>query len=90
MVKVKKLPPAPQTAFFQENQFDPELGDGTDPIQYMRGQAIGTKRSAPVKTSRGVLEKTKKTKFMKKAQEVLKGHPNADRIMKLLQRGKDE
>lgn len=82
MPKVTICPPAPQTVFFQQNQFDKRL-NGTDPIQYVRGntQDLRKKKHLP---SYGT--KVKKQRLVK-AEKALDGHENKEAIMKVLRTG---
>ena len=78
-VKVTKLPPAPQEAFLQEQQFDDALGAGTDPILYWRGSL----RSEKPKKHPSYGNTIKKDR-LKKAEKALEGHENRDKILKIL------
>lgn len=78
MTKVTICPPAPQTVFFQEEQFDDRLG-GTDPQAYWRGQTPDDRKSGVLKGASKV-----KSNRLKKAKAALKGHENKDEIMKIL------
>ena len=86
MVKITKLPPAPQTVFFQEHQFDEEL-TGADPHHYERSgslerhQSLTRPYSGTDSDGRGT--KTKR-KMLKKAKKALIGHENAAEILKIL------
>ena len=79
MVKITRLPAAPQEVFFQEHQFDEDLGQGTDPQAYWRGQTPHQK-SSPI--LRGA-NKVKKSR-LKKAAKALEGHENKEAILKIL------
>jgi hypothetical protein len=93
--KVTILPPAKQTVFFQEYQFDEEMGEGADPIRYLDKRRPTRKKKKKEKNGgqqesftrdghfgRG-LSKLKQ-KRTREAKEALKGHPHAAEILKLL------
>ncbi len=77
--KVTICPPAPQEVFFQEGQFDEKLGDGTDPIRYIRGSMSEQKGKLPPSYGR----KVKKDR-LKRAEKALEGHENKEEILKIL------
>lgn len=83
-VKITICPPAEQDVFFQENQFDEEIGRGTDPIAYVRGSVPDYKPPLPIDAKRGL--KAKKEK-LDKAERSLEGHDNKKQIMKILRSG---
>ena len=92
-MKITKLPPAPQTVFFQEEQFDPNIGSGTDPNQFYRGGSLnsGGKKGRGFKKKDDDKEvQTKAAKQMRKAKESLEGHPNKKAILKILKGTKNE
>ena len=78
MTKVTKLTPAPQDAFFQEQQFDDALS-GTDPNHYLRGVG-GHFRKHKHNSYGNVVKKGR----LKKAEAALEGHENKDEILKIL------
>lgn len=82
MVKVKIIPPAPQTVFFQEHQFDEDLG-GADPVQYLHNSKPEPKR----KHHPAFGERVRKAR-LKKAKQALEGHENKEAILKILRGGK--
>ena len=86
MVKITKLPPAEQDVFFQDVQFDPGIGEGTDPILYWRG--VITTRG---KKGRGFKSpdpnqevQTQNAKQSRRAEEAIEGHENEKKILKIL------
>ena len=89
-MKITKLPAAPQEAFFQETQFDREIG-GTDPHWYLWAGGSTGRRGRGFKRTDGTTEnEPKAAKQMRAAKESLKGHPNETAILKLLKGSKDE
>jgi len=81
MVKITRLPPAPQTVFFQEHQFDEELGEGVDPTHYEKfGSHLGTKANRKPHGNPSAAKKKK----LKKAEQALEGHENKEAILKIL------
>ena len=91
---IKKIPPVEQDIFFQDCQFDPRIGEGTDPHNFWRGRPLrfGRNKSRDRKHN---LDGTSKTltraeKFIKVAKELLKGHKNEEEILKTLKLGAKE
>lgn len=85
-VKVTLCPPAPQTVFFQETQFDESLTEGADPIKYEVGRDGHSDTGSQEQLARNAnigLAKSKKKK-LKKAEQELEGHENKEEIMKIL------
>jgi hypothetical protein len=94
-VKVTICPPAKQTVFFQEVQFDEELPGrgglegsshadrGTDPVRYLRGDYATEKSKLPSGTYGSKARETK----LKKAEKELEGHENKKEIIKILRSG---
>ena len=78
-VEVTICPPVEQESFFQEQQFDDSLGDGTDPIAYWRGSLPNFPAPLPPIYGR----KTKKDR-LNKAEKALEGHENKEEILKIL------
>ncbi len=78
--KITILPPAEQDVFFQEQQFDEALGEGTNPLAYWRGQTPSQQSDPSI--LRGA-NKAKKSR-LKKAEKALEGHENKEEIMKIL------
>jgi len=94
-VKVTICPPAEQTVFFQEVQFDEDLpgrggpegtthaaGRGTDPVRYLKGEYPDQKPKLPSVYG----SKAKETK-LRKAEKELEGHENKEAILKILRSG---
>jgi hypothetical protein len=89
-MKVTKLPPAPQEVFFQEHQFDRDIGKGSDPQQFVNGRAASrsnANKGRARKTTDDKEVQTKAAKFMRKAKVAVKGHPKEKEILKVLRRG---
>jgi hypothetical protein len=82
MVKITKLPPQEQHVFFQEHQFDADLG-GQDPIRYANNRWPKDRRIKDTPSSSAAGQRTKR-KRMKKAEEALAGHENKEAILKIL------
>lgn len=71
---------------FQESQFDPRIGNGTDPKAYERGH--GVTRSHPTGGSSG--SRTGKKKNIEKLEKSLVGHENREQIIKILKKDNTE
>lgn len=80
--KITVLPPAPQDIFFQETQFDEEIGSGVDPIRWWQG-SVSENRN-PLPSAYGL---TVQKNRLKKAEKELEGHEHKDEIMKILRSG---
>lgn len=79
-------PPAEQDVFFQEQQFDEALGDGTNPIRWWQGNMPSKEKSRRKNTGYGrAIIKDR----LRKAEAALDGHENKDKILKVL-RGQNE
>ncbi len=74
-VKVKILPPAPQTVFFQEHQFDEDL-NGTNPD--FRGYTVPEPKAYTNVNGQGRKER------LKRSERALDGHENKEAILKIL------
>ena len=77
--KVTILPPAEQDVFFQETQFDLDMGVGTDPLAYWRGNLSDFRPHRPP-----TYGNTVKKDRLKKAEKALEGHENKEEILKIL------
>jgi hypothetical protein len=77
-VKITKLPPVEQDVFFQEQQFDEELG-GTDPKQYLNGGTVSRKQP----TADGEAAFAGKRNLNKIYEKALEGHENKEEILKV-------
>lgn len=77
-------PPAEQEVFFQEAQFDEDLGTGVDPIRWEDGKTPSVAAS-PKRTPEYGREVLKAR--LKRAEKALEGHENKEEIMKVLRRG---
>jgi hypothetical protein len=95
-MKITKLPAAPQETFFQEHQFDPDIGEGTDPQHFLNGRTAvqsGAKkgRARQQSDSTGFKEsKTRAAKQARKAAQAVKGHPKEKEILAVLRGAKHE
>ena len=96
-MKVTKLPAALQEVFFQEHQFDSDIGEGADPKEYEsgrgrfqgRGSSLKKGRARQQSNSSGFIEsKTKAARQAKKAAASLKGHPKEKEILAVLRGAK--
>lgn len=79
-VKVILCPPALQTVFFQETQFDQDL-KGTDPNAYTRGQLMEFDSDSAAPSGAGTFVKKKR---LAQAEKALEGHENKEEILKIL------
>jgi hypothetical protein len=71
---------------FQEVQFDPAIGSGTDPRAYekgsgFRGRARASNSPRRERSGKGI---TPRKRFIAKVGPVLVGHENVDKILKIL------
>lgn len=88
-MKIKKIPAAPQTVFFQETQFDHSIG-GTDPQWYLwAGGSQGKKGRGFKRTDDSTENEPRAARQMRAARTSLKGHPNEKAILKVLKAGKE-
>ncbi len=74
-----------QKVFFQNCQFDPNIGDGTNPVNYWRGRPfiyVGKKGRGFKKPGEEV--QTKAAKFARTAKASVKGHKNEKQILDVL------
>jgi hypothetical protein len=71
---------------FQESQFDPKIGSGTDPKAYERGHAMS--RSSHPAGSAG--SRASKKKSMEKVEKALVGHENREQIISILKKDNAE
>jgi hypothetical protein len=80
---------------FQESQFDPEVGSGTDPKSYERGHQIhnrfayrkyetGDPSVDPKENPVHQNGRVKKTRFVRQAEALLQGHENETKILDVL------
>jgi hypothetical protein len=83
MANITVCLPAEQDIFFQEMQFDPDLGEGTDPVKFWQGNPLF---SSP-KPLPPVYGRKTKSDRLKKAEKALEGHENKEEIMKILRSG---
>jgi hypothetical protein len=87
MVKITKLPPQEQHVFFQEHQFDYDLG-GEDPVQFVerkwrKGPSMNSQEPDNGRKSSTPASRAKK-KRIKRAEAALEGHENKEAILKIL------
>ena len=74
-----------QKVFFQNCQFDPNIGEGTNPVNYWRGRPfmyVG-KKGRGFKTP-GEETQTKAAKFARVAKVSVRGHENEKQILTVL------
>ena len=74
-----------QKVFFQNCQFDPDIGEGTNPVNYWRGRPFiyaGKKGRGFKKPGQEV--QTKEAKFARLAKASVKGHENEKQILDIL------
>jgi hypothetical protein len=73
---------------FQESQFDPQIGAGTDPKSYERGAGrFGTHQSGRAETGKVQPISTSKSyrkRIVEQAKIELAGHENSKEILKIL------
>ena len=85
MVNITIYPPVSQDIFFQEVQFDPRLGRGTDPEHY---EKFGSKETSKEeqKPLRGNTSEAREIR-QKRLEKELEGHENKDAILRILRAG---
>ena len=71
---------------FQESQFDPRIGSGTDPKAYERGHAASRGSARPSSGSRAGSKK----RNLEKLEKALTGHENREQIIKILKKDNAE
>lgn len=81
--KITIVPPVEQDVFFQEHQFDEELGAGMNPIRWWQGSTS----DAPKEPKAPKYGAKIKADRLKKAEKALEGHENKEEIMQILKRG---
>lgn len=79
-VEVTLCPPAEQEVFFQEQQFDEDLGRGTDPRAYVNGSLMIFGAPDPANPNGPSV----KRKRLKAAEKALEGHENKEAILRIL------
>lgn len=90
---IKKIPPVEQDVFFQDCQFDPNIGEGADPEVFWRGRprfGSGRRGRGFKRVSGEIQTMTIAAKFLRAAKNVLIGHKNEEEIMKVLKSGVKE
>lgn len=82
--KITICPPAEQDVFFQETQFDENIGPGTNPILFWQGNIrIPSDKERTARNANVGLAKSKKKKLKEAAIE-LEGHESKEEILKIL------
>jgi hypothetical protein len=85
---IVKLPTQPQEVFFQEHQFDSDIGEGADPKEYESGRGRFQGRSGSLKKGRA-RQQSNSTGFVEsKAAASIKGHPKEKEILAVLRGAK--
>jgi hypothetical protein len=75
-----------QKVFFQNCQFDPNIGEGANPVNYWRGRPFiyKGKKGRGFKTPGNTETQTKAAKFARKAKASVKGHEKEKEILDIL------
>ena len=78
--------PAEDSVRFQDSQFDPQIGAGTDPKSYERGSTRFGRSSPTIGKIRSMSEapKSYKKRVIEQAKLELIGHENSKEILRLL------